>query len=213
MVWFTDRPLVFLSRDMLLYVHFPSNSAFLSCLITVTVDTFVANLIGRVTCRRVHVMSLVLCKALADSLHEHRNEILWLDCSIYPSTSIKSGISTKELVKNHVAIRAKSWKDRSRPLKKRLLQTELEAAFDKLNSRTGGALTQLCRPWNVNYAQWRTDVCFDQKHGFPHGTQIWDLGQVDKSWICDFSNTASARDGGFALAVRVASPARTRRGC
>ena len=98
-------------------------------------------------------------QALADSLYEHRNEILRLDCRTNPSTSMKSGISTKELVKNHLAIRA-IMEGQIAALKKRLLQTELEPAFDKLNSRTGDALTQLCRRWTLNYAQWRKDVSF-----------------------------------------------------
>ena len=131
-----------------------------SCVITVTVDTFVASLFERVTCMSSSALVVVgPVQALADSLHEHRNEILRLDCRTYPSTSMKSGISTKELVKNHVAIRA-IMEGQIAALKKRLLQTELEAACDKLNSRTGDALTQLCRRWTLNYAQWRKDVSF-----------------------------------------------------
>ena len=122
---------------------------------------------------------------------------------------MKSGISTYELVGNHVAIRA-IMEGQIAALKKRLLQTELEAAFDKLNSRTGDALTQLCRRWNWNRARC---VLLDQNHGFPHVAQLWDVLQVDHHWICDFSNSASTRDGGFVFAVRVASLARTRRGC
>ena len=40
-------------------------------------------------------MSLVPLQALADSLHVHRNDIVELDYRIYPSTSMKSGISTQ----------------------------------------------------------------------------------------------------------------------
>ena len=90
-----------------------------------------ASLFGRVTCMSWSAFDVVGPRqALADSLHEHRNEILRLDCRIYPSTSMKSGLSTKELFKNHVPIRA-IMEGQIVALKKRLLQTELEADFDK----------------------------------------------------------------------------------
>ena len=63
-------------------------------------------------------------QALADSLHVHLNDKVELDCRIYPSTSMKSGISTKELVKNYVAIRA-IVDGQIAASKKRLMQTEL----------------------------------------------------------------------------------------
>ena len=94
-------------------------------MITVTVDTFVASLFGHVTCMSSSALDVVgRAQALADSLHEHSDEISRLDCRIYPSTSMKLGISTKELVKNHVALRA-IMEGQIAALKQRLLQTEL----------------------------------------------------------------------------------------
>ena len=150
-------------------------------------------------------------QALADSLHEHRNEILRLDCRVYPSTSMKSGLSTKELFKNHFPIRA-IMEGQIVALKKRLLQTELEADFDKLNSRTGDDLTQSSLEL-APCAVAQRGVPLDQNHGFPHVAQTWDVRKVHRRWICDFSNSATTRAGGFVFAVRVAAPARTRRGC
>ena len=79
-------------------------------------------------------MSLVLCKRRPTHCMNTATRYCGWIAGFTPSTSMKSGLSTKELFKNHVPIRA-IMEGQIVALKKRLLQTELEADFDKLNWR------------------------------------------------------------------------------
>ena len=129
----------------------------LSCVITVTVDTLVASLCGHVTCMSSIAPDFVgPSQALADSLHEHRSEILRLDCRIYPSTSMKLGISSKRVGEEPCRNPCHDGRT-DRCLEEMLVADRTGGGFSTNYWRTGDPLTQLCRRWTLNHTQC---VCF-----------------------------------------------------